>query len=200
MPASIAFQCRHLSARPSSFVGFWWMSKLAHRRAWVALARDDRIHRPAAIAASDRSGRRGDVDLCVSRSTWWRDARPAIRSRLTDLVERGTSSMMSERDLPEAVAALITPQSEYAAVQANTDTVLADTQRRREAAMRRVAALGLSHCRIGELTGLSHIRVNQILGTGSKRPTHEVHFRRFGRFGGEVIAGAGSERRRSRDR
>ncbi|MGB0095142.1 MAG: hypothetical protein WBP81_21725 [Solirubrobacteraceae bacterium] len=83
---------------------------------------------------------------------------------------------MSERDLPEAVAALITAQSEYAAVQANTDTVLADAQRRRETAMRRVAALGLSHRRIGELTGLSHTRVNQILGTGSKRPPHDVHF------------------------
>ena len=42
--------------------------------------------------------------------------------------------------------------------------------------MRRVAALGLSHRRVAELTGLSHTRVNQILGTGTKRPPDDVHF------------------------
>ena len=42
--------------------------------------------------------------------------------------------------------------------------------------MRRVAALGLSHRRVGELTGLSHTRVNQILGTGTKRPPEDIHF------------------------
>lgn len=83
---------------------------------------------------------------------------------------------MSEHDLPEAVAALVAAQSEYATVQADADTVLTEAQRCRETAMRRVAALGLSHRRIGELTGLSHTRVNQILGTGIKRPPHDIHF------------------------
>ena len=41
--------------------------------------------------------------------------------------------------------------------------------------MRRVAGLGLSHRRIGDLTGLSHTRVNQILGTGTKRPPSDIH-------------------------
>lgn len=78
--------------------------------------------------------------------------------------------------LPEAVGSLIKAQREYAAVQASTDAVLAEAQQRREIAMRRVAALGLSHRRIGELTGLSHTRVNQILGTGTKRPPQDIHF------------------------
>lgn len=78
--------------------------------------------------------------------------------------------------LPQAVAALIQAQRGYAAVQANTDVVLAKAQQTRETAMRRVAALGLSHRRIGDLTGLSHTRVNQILGTGSKRPPPDIHF------------------------
>lgn len=83
---------------------------------------------------------------------------------------------MFEPDLPQAVAALITAQHEYAAVQVSTDVLLTQAQERRETAMRRVAALGLSHRRIGELTGLSHTRVNQILGTGSRRPPQDIHF------------------------
>jgi hypothetical protein len=83
---------------------------------------------------------------------------------------------MKDTPLPQAVAALIKAQSEYAAVQASTDAVLAEAQQRRETAMRRVAALGLSHRRIGELTGLSHTRVNQILGTGTRRPPTDIHF------------------------
>lgn len=85
---------------------------------------------------------------------------------------------MEDRDLPEAMAALIKAQSEYAAVQANAETMLAEAQQRRETAMRRVAALGLSHRRIGELAGFSHTRVNQILGTGIKRPPQDIHFPR----------------------
>ena len=83
---------------------------------------------------------------------------------------------MPDRTLPEALAALITAQAEYAAVQANSDSLLAQAQAHRETAMRRVAGLGLSHRRIAELSGLSHTRVNQILGTGVKRPPSDVHF------------------------
>jgi hypothetical protein len=83
---------------------------------------------------------------------------------------------MTNPVLPEPVAALIKAQSAYAAVQASTDAVLAEAQLRGETAMRRVAALGLSHRRIGDLTGLSHTRVNQILGTGTKRPPDDIHF------------------------
>jgi hypothetical protein len=83
---------------------------------------------------------------------------------------------MPYRKLPDAMVDLIKAQGDYAALQANTDALLSDAQQRRETAMRRVAALGLSHRRIGELTGLSHTRVNQILGTGTKRPPQDVHF------------------------
>lgn len=80
--------------------------------------------------------------------------------------------------LPEALASLLRAQADYAAIQASTDSALAAAQQRRESAMRRVAALGLSHRRIGELTGLSHTRVNQILGTGTRRPPEDIHFPR----------------------
>jgi hypothetical protein len=83
---------------------------------------------------------------------------------------------MSDHTVPEAVAALISAQSEYARVQATSDTLLSRAQQRRETAMRRVAALGLSHRRIADLTDLSHTRINQILGTGTKRPPVDVHF------------------------
>jgi hypothetical protein len=83
---------------------------------------------------------------------------------------------MPNEALPEAIAALITAQSEYATVQARSDSLLAQAQLEREIAMRRVSALGLSHRRIAELTGLSHTRVNQILGTGTRRPPSDVHF------------------------
>jgi hypothetical protein len=93
------------------------------------------------------------------------------------VLEGGTfQCLMANPVLPEAVAALIKAQSEYAAVQASTNALLLEAQQRRETAMRRVAALGLSHRRVGELTGLSHTRVNQILGTGTKRPPYDVHF------------------------
>ena len=74
------------------------------------------------------------------------------------------------------MASLIEAQSNYAEVQAGAEALLTETQQRRETAMRRVAALGLSHRRIGELTGFSHTRVNQILGTGIKRPPQDIHF------------------------
>ncbi|MGO9901370.1 MAG: hypothetical protein ACLP0J_17190 [Solirubrobacteraceae bacterium] len=83
---------------------------------------------------------------------------------------------MSNHDLPQAMAALIRAQSDYAAAQASADVMLAEAQQRRETSMRRVGALGLSHRRIGELTGLSHTRVNQILGTGTTRPPQDIHF------------------------
>jgi hypothetical protein len=91
-------------------------------------------------------------------------------------VERDTFHLVSQVDLPSAVAVLIEAQLNYAAVQVDADSQLAEAQRRRETAMRRVAGLGLSHRRIGELTGLSHTRVNQILGTGVKRPPDDIHF------------------------
>jgi hypothetical protein len=94
----------------------------------------------------------------------------------TPSVERGTFHFVSQVDLPSAVAVLIEAQVNYAAVQVDADSRLAEAQQRRETAMRCVAGLGLSHRRIGELTGLSHTRVNQILGTGVKRPPVDVHF------------------------
>lgn len=78
--------------------------------------------------------------------------------------------------LPQAIASLLQAQADYAAVQASADSALATAQHQRESAMRRVAALGLSHRRIAELTGLSHTRVNQILGTGTRRPPEDIHF------------------------
>ena len=83
---------------------------------------------------------------------------------------------MAELNLPEALASLLQAQADYAAIQASVDSALATAQQRRERAMRRVAALGLSHRRFGELTGLSHTRVNQILGTGTRRPPDDIHF------------------------
>jgi hypothetical protein len=77
-------------------------------------------------------------------------------------------------DLPSAVAALLEAQVNYAAVQVDADSRLAEAQQRRENAMRCIAGLGLSHRRIGELTGLSHTRVNQILGTGVKRSSRTL--------------------------
>jgi hypothetical protein len=78
--------------------------------------------------------------------------------------------------LPDAIATLLAAQTRYAGVQVEADQLLADAQAERETAMRRVAGLGLSHRRIGELTGLSHTRVNQVLGTGRKRPPDDIHF------------------------
>lgn len=86
------------------------------------------------------------------------------------------SSTVLSQSLPGAVAALITAQTDYASVQASSTSLLSQAQARRETAMRRVAALGLSHRRIAELTGLSHTRVNQVLGTGTKMPPSDVHF------------------------
>jgi hypothetical protein len=91
-------------------------------------------------------------------------------------MERGTFQTVNENDLPEAMAALIQAQADYAAAQANADRALVEAQQRREIAMRRIAALGLSHRRVGQLTDLSHTRVNQILGTGTKRPPEDIHF------------------------
>jgi len=84
--------------------------------------------------------------------------------------------VLDQQSLPDAVAALIAAQTRYASVQADADRLLSDAQEQRETAMRRVAGLGLSHRRIGELTGLSHTRVNQVLGTGRKRPPDDIHF------------------------
>jgi len=72
--------------------------------------------------------------------------------------------------LPEAVPALTRAQSDCGALQASTDEVLAEAQQRRETAMRRVAAVGVSHGPIGELTGLSPTRVNQIPRNGRAIP------------------------------
>lgn len=83
---------------------------------------------------------------------------------------------MASPALPQAIAGLITSQSEYAAAQARSDALLTEAQVDREVAMRRVSALGVSHRRIAELTGLSHTRVNQIVGTGTRRPPSAVHF------------------------
>ena len=84
--------------------------------------------------------------------------------------------MADDYALPDAIATLLAAQTRYAGVQAEADQLLADAQAERETAMRRVAGLGLSHRRIGELTGLSHTRVNQVLGTGRKRPPDDIHF------------------------
>lgn len=83
---------------------------------------------------------------------------------------------MPAPSLPEALAALIAAQTKYASVQASSTSQLSRAQVTRETAMRRVAALGLSHRRIGQMTGLSHTRVNQILGTGTKMPPTDIHF------------------------
>jgi hypothetical protein len=92
------------------------------------------------------------------------------------MLNQALPEAMLNQALPEAIATLLRAQSEYAAVQASSDSLLSQGQLRRETAMRRVAALGLSHRRIAELTGLSHTRVNQILGTGTKRPPSDIHF------------------------
>lgn len=76
--------------------------------------------------------------------------------------------------LNEAVLTLIAADSDYVRQQAAAAEQLAEAQHRRERAMRCVAALGLSHRRIAELTSLSHTRVNQILGAGEK-PVPEAH-------------------------
>ena len=105
-----------------------------------------------------------------------RATRAWIERLLTDRMERGTCHTVNENPLPEAIAVLIQAQADYASAQANADIALAEAQQRRETAMRRVAALGLSHRRVGQLTELSHTRVNQILGTGTKRPPEDIHF------------------------
>jgi hypothetical protein len=68
--------------------------------------------------------------------------------------------------LEKAFAALAAAQEDYSSQRTGAAELLARAQLRREEAMRLVAALGVSHRRIGELTSLSHTRVNQILGTG----------------------------------
>jgi hypothetical protein len=72
-------------------------------------------------------------------------------------------------DITAAVAALSIAQADYASLRAGAAELLARAQLKREEAMRLVAALGVSHRQIGELTNLSHTRVNQILGTGRQR-------------------------------
>jgi hypothetical protein len=52
---------------------------------------------------------------------------------------------MSQVDLPSAVAVLIEAQVNYAAVQVDANSRLAEAKQRRETAMRCVAGLGLSH-------------------------------------------------------
>ena len=74
----------------------------------------------------------------------------------------------------DAIAALTAAQTEYASQRVETAELLGATQLRREEAMRLVAALGVSHRQIAELTSLSHTRVNQILGTG-RRAIPEAH-------------------------
>jgi hypothetical protein len=84
--------------------------------------------------------------------------------------------MDSINTLPEAIAALADAQADYSTARADASAMLSEVQQRRERAMRNVAALGLSHRRIAELTDLSHTRVNQILGVGSKKPPTDAHF------------------------
>ena len=74
----------------------------------------------------------------------------------------------------DAIAALRAAQADYASERAATAESLERAQLKREGAMRLVAALGISHRKIGELTGLSHTRVNQILGVG-RRAVPEAH-------------------------
>jgi hypothetical protein len=83
--------------------------------------------------------------------------------------------MPATPSLGPAVAELLTAQTDFEAARDDAKMLVAQAQRRRETAMRRVAALGLSHRRIAELTGLSHTRVNQILGAGVKPLPVEAH-------------------------
>lgn len=88
--------------------------------------------------------------------------------------------MSTVEDTSAAVASLIEAQARYVAAQEDASTRLAKAQATREQAMRRVAALGLSHRRIGTLTDLSHTRVNQILGRGTKPLPPIAHQPDFG--------------------
>jgi hypothetical protein len=76
--------------------------------------------------------------------------------------------------IKQALATLAAAQDDYSSQRAGTAELLSRAQIKREEAMRRVAALGISHRQIGNLTNLSHTRVNQILGTG-RRTIPEAH-------------------------
>ena len=82
---------------------------------------------------------------------------------------------MSGPSLPQAVSELVEAQNLYTSTRVHASATLSQAQARRETAMRRVAALGLSRRQIAELTDLSHTRVNQILSTGSKKLPADVH-------------------------
>lgn len=81
---------------------------------------------------------------------------------------------MGTEAINEAVAALTRAQEDYSSQRAGAAELLSRAQSKREEAMRRLAAFGVSHRQIGALTNLSHTRVNQILGTG-RQAIPEAH-------------------------
>jgi hypothetical protein len=78
--------------------------------------------------------------------------------------------MEHAESLDDAVRELLAALHEYAIGRAASEpAVVRESGRRREAAIRNVAAHGLSRRTIGDMTGLSHTRVNQILEGQSRR-------------------------------
>jgi hypothetical protein len=78
--------------------------------------------------------------------------------------------MESVESMDDAVRGLLAALHDYALGRADSDpTVVRGSTRRREAAIRNVAAHGLSRRTIADMTGMSHTRVNQILEGESRR-------------------------------
>jgi hypothetical protein len=78
--------------------------------------------------------------------------------------------MEPDNSIDDAVRELLAALSDYELGRAASDpTVARDSARRREAAIRNVAAHGLSRRTIAQMTGMSHTRVNQILEGQSRR-------------------------------
>lgn len=72
--------------------------------------------------------------------------------------------------MDDAVRELLAALHDYALGRADSDpAVVRGSTRRREAAIRNVAAHGLSRRTIADMTGMSHTRVNQILEGESRR-------------------------------
>ena len=72
--------------------------------------------------------------------------------------------------IDDAVRELLAALNDYELGRAASDpAVVRESARRREAAIRNVAAQGLSRRTIGDMTGMSHTRVNQILEGQSRR-------------------------------
>lgn len=81
-----------------------------------------------------------------------------------------STAMQHAETLDDAVRELLAALHEYAIGRAASEpAVVRESGRRREAAIRNVAALGLSRRTIGDMTGMSHTRVNQILQGQSRR-------------------------------